>query len=141
MNDGEFERGFTLVELVVAMAILAVALLAMMKMQISAIQGTAFGGRMTTALAIAQHKMEELINEPWPSSGANPLCGSANNSNNDFRLAFGNLEGYTLYWCTHTDHVGREVGGIDVSGVATLSVWVTYPGGQTPINLVTLKRR
>lgn len=135
------ERAFTLIELVIAVAILALALLAMMKMQTSALQGTAFGGRMTTALVLAQHKMEELINEPWPTSGANPVCQWSDNTDSDFRSVFGNLSGYRLYWCIYMDHVGGQVEGVYVPNVATLSVWVSWPGGNIPFNLVSLKRR
>lgn len=52
--------GFTLVETMIALFILAFALLAIGQMQIMAIQGNTLGNRMTAAVTLAQDKIEEL---------------------------------------------------------------------------------
>lgn len=52
--------GFTLVETMTALFILAFALLAIGQMQIMAIQGNTLGNRMTAAVTLAQDKIEEL---------------------------------------------------------------------------------
>jgi|Deesub1362A_J573_1020465.scaffolds.fasta_scaffold00148_17 type IV pilus assembly protein PilV len=54
------ERGFTLGEVLVAMIILAVALLALAKMQIRSLEAGDFSSRMSIALALAQDKIEEF---------------------------------------------------------------------------------
>lgn len=52
--------GFTLVEILIAIFILAFALLAVAQMQIMAIRGNAFANKTTTAVILAQDKIEEL---------------------------------------------------------------------------------
>ena len=53
-------KGFTLVEVLIAIFVLAVALLAMAQMQIMAIRGNTFANKTTTAVTLAQDKLEEL---------------------------------------------------------------------------------
>jgi len=53
-------RGFTLVEIMIAIFILSFALLVMAQMQIMAIRGNAFANKTTTAVTLAQDKIEEL---------------------------------------------------------------------------------
>jgi type IV pilus assembly protein PilV len=66
------EEGFTLVETMIALVVLSVGLVALAALQTSAIRGNAFSKRMTTAVSIANEKMEQLKN----SSYANILSES-----------------------------------------------------------------
>ena len=59
------DRGFTLLEVIVAIAILTFGLLAVASMQIGAIQGNSFAGRVTEGTTWAQDKLEELIALPY----------------------------------------------------------------------------
>jgi len=59
------ETGFTLIEILVAIVILTVGLLAVAKMQVSAIQGNYFSNSATTALNLAQAKMEDLLSRSF----------------------------------------------------------------------------
>ena len=61
------QGGFTLLEVIVALSILTFGLLAVGSMQISAIQGNAFGGRLTEGTTLAQDKLETLIALPYDS--------------------------------------------------------------------------
>jgi type IV pilus assembly protein PilV len=70
------EKGFTLIEILIAMAIFAFGILAVAAMQIKAIQGNSFAGGMTGASNIAQNKMEELIALPFNDA-------QLDNANND----------------------------------------------------------
>jgi prepilin-type N-terminal cleavage/methylation domain-containing protein len=67
-----FEEGFTLLEIMIALVILSIALVALAGLQVSAIKGNAFSKRMTTAVSIGNEKMEQLKN----SSYANILSES-----------------------------------------------------------------
>ncbi len=122
-------QGFTLIELMVALFILSIGLLAMAKMQMSSIQGNAFGGRMTTAVALAQDQMEDLINrslDPWPvATESEPVS--------DPTLMGVTYSGHEVTWTIEPDS--------PIANVATLTVVVQWPGGQTPITLVGIKRR
>ncbi len=61
--------GFSLVELMIAMTIFAVGLLAVVSMQLTAIRGNSSANSLTTATAIAEGIIEEIL--AW--SGDNPV--------------------------------------------------------------------
>ena len=54
--------GFSLLEVMIALVILAVGLLGLAALQITAIRGNAFSSEMTMAALFAQQKLEELRN-------------------------------------------------------------------------------
>lgn len=60
-DRGKSEAGFTIVEVVMAISILSIGLLAMAKMQIMAIQGNSSAKWQAEQTTHAQDKMEELI--------------------------------------------------------------------------------
>ena len=59
------ERGFTLIEVLLSIAILSFGLLAVAKMQGSAIQGNFFASGKTEAVTWAQDRMERLMALPY----------------------------------------------------------------------------
>jgi prepilin-type N-terminal cleavage/methylation domain-containing protein len=69
------ERGFTLLELLIAMAVMAFGMLGVVGMLLVAVKGNAFGSRMTQATALAQSKMEQMRNEDYDNLYANCAAG------------------------------------------------------------------
>jgi prepilin-type N-terminal cleavage/methylation domain-containing protein len=57
--------GFTLVESMLTLAIMAVTLLALAGLQITALRGNDLSRRMTTAVSIAEQSLEQLKNTPY----------------------------------------------------------------------------
>lgn len=55
------EKGFTLVEVIIAISILSFGLLAVASMQITAIMGNYLSGNLTEASALAGDRMEKLL--------------------------------------------------------------------------------
>ncbi|MDY6880280.1 MAG: prepilin-type N-terminal cleavage/methylation domain-containing protein [Desulfatiglans sp.] len=58
------EQGFTLLEVIIAVSVLTIGILAVASMQLSAIIGNASAGSVTEALSVCQDKLEELIGLP-----------------------------------------------------------------------------
>ena len=58
-------RGFTLIEVLVALVILSVALLALAGLMVRTTRNNSFGGHMTEAATFAQDKLEELKAVSW----------------------------------------------------------------------------
>jgi type IV pilus assembly protein PilV len=56
------DDGFTLIEIMIALVILSVGLLAVAAVQLTVIRGNALAKRLTTATAIAERKLEEIKN-------------------------------------------------------------------------------
>ena len=63
------EGGLTLLELMIAMVILAIGLLGLLTMQIEAMKSGRTGKHVTDAARIAQDQMETLTNQAWALSG------------------------------------------------------------------------
>ena len=59
------ENGFSLLEVLIALVILAIGLLAVAQMQITAIKGNAFGSGMTSASSLAANTLERLMALPY----------------------------------------------------------------------------
>ena len=60
-------NGFTLIEVLIALVILSVPLLALAGLMAMTSQNTSFGGHMTEASTVAQDKLEELRATLWNS--------------------------------------------------------------------------
>jgi prepilin-type N-terminal cleavage/methylation domain-containing protein len=78
IKGGE-SKGFTLMEVMIAIVVLSVALLALAGLQIISIRGNSFGNNMTEAITLAKDLMEEMKNEDWEqiADSSNPLKGAS----------------------------------------------------------------
>ena len=64
--------GFTLIEMMFAMVILAGGLLAMLAVQMQALKQGRYGRHTSEAMQIARDQMELLMRLPWDDAGAQP---------------------------------------------------------------------
>jgi type IV pilus assembly protein PilV len=60
-------NGFTLIEVLIALVILAISLLALAGLMTTTTKNNSVGGRITEAATLAQDKLEELRALPWDS--------------------------------------------------------------------------
>ena len=70
------EKGFSLIEIMIAITVFAIGILAVGKMQITAIKGNSFANDLTRAATLAQDRMEKLISLPYeidPAVNTDPL--------------------------------------------------------------------
>jgi len=91
------EKGFSLLEVLVAISVLSIGILAVASMQIGAIQGNSFAGHVTEGTTWAQDKLEELMalpyEDPWLEAAGNPPgLDSAGNTHEEVNSP------YTIRW-------------------------------------------
>jgi type IV pilus modification protein PilV len=80
MNPAGKEAGFTLLEVIVAIAVLTVGLLAVGAMQTSAVGGNLSAYRTSEAVTLAQDRMEWLLFRPYADASLNVGSGKADPS-------------------------------------------------------------
>jgi type IV pilus modification protein PilV len=59
------QKGFSLIEILIAITVFAIGILAVAGMQITAIKGNSFANDLTKATTLAQDRMEKLISLPY----------------------------------------------------------------------------
>jgi prepilin-type N-terminal cleavage/methylation domain-containing protein len=65
LNITTKSRGFSLIEVLVALVILSISLLALGGLMVTTTKSNAFGGHMTEAATFAQDRLEALKVAPW----------------------------------------------------------------------------
>ncbi len=58
-------EGFTLIEIMIAVAIISIGLLALGGLQVSLVRGNALSQRMTAAISVAEQQIEQVKNTPY----------------------------------------------------------------------------
>lgn len=78
MKASMSSKGFSLIEVVIALFILAISLLALAGLMVTTTRNNSFGGHMTEAATFAQDKLEQLRAAPWASiiAGADTAVGA-----------------------------------------------------------------
>jgi type IV pilus assembly protein PilV len=112
------DKGFSMLELLIAITILAIAILGLATLQSRGIRGNDLGFRTTQALALAQDELEILINS---GTGSNfPLTATAgtNDPNNPINGTGGSGGTYTRSWQIQSD--------TPVTGAQTITVSVAW---------------
>jgi type IV pilus assembly protein PilV len=98
IKKSQKDQGFTLIEVLIAITIFAVGLLAVATMQISAINVNSTAGQITTRMTWAQDKLEELMalpySDPWLQDLGNPPSGMDSAGNVHQEIS----DGYTISW-------------------------------------------
>ena len=120
------EGGFTLLEVMVAIAVLTFGLLAVATMQSTAIRGNFKGYRLTEATNLAQDRLEFLLAQPFSST-----LLSAGDDKTDPRGA--TPSGYTIEY----DVTNMTLGGAAAANARLIEIRVTaQEGGTTTLNYV-----
>ena len=111
---GRNRKGFTLIEVLVGLVILAVGLLAIAGMLVTSVKGNYFSSHLTQASYIAQDRLEFLKNLPIDNGALNagthpelPVTVSGLNFSRSYTVAVnGSLKTitYTVTWNDGRDH-------------------------------------
>ena len=114
----EKENGFTLIEVLIAITIFAVGMLAVAGMQTSAIRMNSIAGKLTNLSTWGMDKIEELSALPY----SDPLLDSADNPHQE-------LSGdYTISWTVIDNN--------PVTNTKNITVTVTCQGKRADIGIV-----
>ncbi|MDI6762088.1 MAG: prepilin-type N-terminal cleavage/methylation domain-containing protein [Thermodesulfobacteriota bacterium] len=91
MKNSLNSKGFTLIEVLVALVILAVSLLALAGMMTTTTKNNAFGGNLTEAATLAQDRLEELRVTDWDNivNGSNASSIRGLNYNRTWTVVLG----------------------------------------------------
>ena len=112
-NPGSKRNGFSLIEVLIALVLLTVGLLALGGMQIVSIKGNSFSQQMTQATVLTQSKLEELKKLPFADSSLSSglhdegiLGGSGFSRSYDVESVSATLKAVTVtvQWREETDH-------------------------------------
>ena len=124
------DEGFTLIEVLIAISIFAVGLLAVASMQLSAIKVNSTAGQITTRITWAQDKLEELMalpySDPWIEDLGDPPSGTDTAGNAHQATTPDGY--YTISW-TVTNNT-------PVSSTKLITVTVTGRGKTTRVSYV-----
>ena len=126
-RDGE--RGFSLIEVLIAILILTVGLLSLAQMMLIATNANALSGRMTASAALAKEQMELLKAAPFYTDPANINAGSVN----PMLQPGGSLDICEPAHCQHYDPDGQPLGNADEAAfeVRWVVQQVVAPGNAT----------
>ena len=83
MKTRQSEKGFTLIEVLVAMVILTIGILSLYTMQISSIRGNSHAGRLTEASTWNADRIERVIGLPYTDAAFNDVDGDGTGQDSD----------------------------------------------------------
>ena len=107
------ERGFTLIEVMVAVLLLALGLSALAAMQITAITINARANGMTRLVTMAQERLELLLALPY--NHPHLLDTAAGAAKTTYDVAPGDVpDGHRVYWCVNEGFPRPQLKAIDV---------------------------
>ena len=105
-------KGFTMIEILIALVILSIAFLSLAGLMVQTTKNNSFGGRMTEAATFAQDKLEELRASSWVAitSGSDHMNSNGMDYARNWNVVTnGNLRTitFTISWTDQTNHSVR----------------------------------
>jgi len=128
VKKSQKDKGFTLIEVLIAISIFSIGMLAVATMQITSIKVNSTAGQITDRITLAQDKLEELMalpySSPWLEDLGDPPSGTDTNGNTHQETT----DGYTISWTVTDDAL--------VSNTKLITVTVTGRGKVTRVSYV-----
>jgi len=114
-NKKETECGFTLLEVLISIAILSIGLLGMAALTVGTIKGNELSNDLTTATTLAQDQMEDLRRQ-----GYSGIPAADTTTTEDYN----SISGYADY-----KRVTQTEIGVPAVGMKTVTVTTSWQGG------------
>ena len=125
MIKSKKSKGFTMIEILIAMIILSIAFLGLAGLMIQTTKNNSFGGRITEAATVAQDKLEELRATSWVAitGGSDRISVNGMNFNRNWTIVPNAIVApYTeptlntitivINWNDQTNHTMRVISAI-----------------------------
>ena len=103
-------KGFTLIEVLIGMAIFTIGILAVAALQASSTKGNSHARRITEATALAESQIEDLMQLSYDHADLNP----ANNPHENFQ------DPYTVNW--NVTEIDLDANGTNDSKIVNVTV-------------------
>jgi type IV pilus assembly protein PilV len=124
-NKMNVQSGFTIIEVMIALVILAVGLLALATMQIVSIRSNAFSSEMTYATMLAQDRLEQIRNMDYDDVTAGNISGDVSASEATKGMSY-----------TITGEVDSDKPATDMKTVTLQIDWTGTPAGSAGASTV-----
>jgi general secretion pathway protein I len=109
-------KGFTFIEVMVALAIVSISLLALLRLHLISIRMAETAQKISQAVFLAEQKIAETLAEGYPNEGIN--CGTVEQN------------GALFSWQTNiTDIYSPRLGKADITGLREILVDVSWKQG------------
>jgi type IV pilus assembly protein PilV len=132
------DKGFTLLEILIAISVLTVGLLAVASMQISAMRANSFAGGVTEGTTWAGDQLERLIAQPYDDADLNDTDGDGDAGLDDTGDDADYTEDrgiYTVCWNVAIDAVTNNTKTITV-----IAIWTDH-GVNKRVSIQHIKAR
>jgi len=136
------QAGFTLVEILIAVSILTIGLLGAASMQVSSIRGNQFSERVTTALCLAEDRMEELMRRGYSDALLADLKDKPLDTIDASDVDHEDLPAIDETGQTVAGGPYRRVWNVDDSAapnIKTITVIVTWDNNKHRVSLTSIK--
>ena len=150
ISDNNFylsgQQGFTIIEVMIAVAILTIGILGVASMQVSAIRGNNLSDNITCALTLAEDKMEELLGLDYDNPELEDVV-QANNADLS-RIEQGwidqqeiNIDETGKVNAGHFRRIWNLADDTPISNNKTITVIVTWNNDDHQVSLTSIKRK
>jgi type IV pilus assembly protein PilV len=139
MSRQSNEKGFTLVELLVALTLMTVGILAMVEMEIVATHSNSIANKLSVATSLAQEVMDDI--QSWDIN-APPVTGAftANSVNVQYSRLGTGVNANSLTFQDSGTYQARYSITLVPPDLSTVLISVTVTGGGRTVTLTSLKR-
>ncbi len=128
-------KGFTIIEVLIAMAIFSIGILAVTKMQFSSIKGNRTSFQISEALSLGEGKMEELMYVPYTTvidtnnDGITGLDANTVGSTDGSKITTDGR--YTILW--------NIADNFPVNNTKTIKIIILWNGGKKNLSISCIK--